>query len=306
MYHTMVMARAITRRLWVISSLSPFRGEGQGEGRGKQIHAAGAEGIQVAAATALRGGVDWILPHHRDLALCLAFGISPLDVMMSVLGHASDLSSRQARIVTTSGLAGRHLPHAAGIAYASKLQGRDEVTLASIDGPGTDSGDWHEGMNFASTHKLPMICLVQDDAPRAAVPPGHATMDIIVKRAHGYGMAAESIDGSDFNVALDALNRAVDRARSGEGPTLVHARITALTSRTPRGNFQTQDQLEAASRHDPIERMRRLLHDLGLLDDQGDDKIQRDCISVVEAALEQARSAPMAEPAKAMDNLHGA
>jgi TPP-dependent pyruvate/acetoin dehydrogenase alpha subunit len=232
MYHTMVMARAITRRVWVLQrrDVLPIYGE-------VARRAGGAEAVQVAAATALRGGVDWVVPHHRDLALCLALGVSPLDVMMSVLGHASDLSSRQARIVTTSGLAGRHLPHAAGIAY---------------------------------------------------------------------GMAAESIDGSDFNVALDALNRAVDRARSGEGPTLVHARITALTSRTPRGNFQTQDQLEAASRHDPIERMRRQLHDLGLLDDQGDDKIQRDCITVVEAALKQARSAPMAEPAKAMDNLHGA
>jgi 2-oxoisovalerate dehydrogenase E1 component alpha subunit len=229
--------------------------------------------------------------------------VSPLDVMMTVLGRASDLGSRQARIVTTSGLAGTHMPHAAGIAYASKLAGRDEVTLASIDERGTDTGDWHEALNFASIHRLPLICLVQDDAPRAAATPGQTATDLIVRRAHGYGMAAESIDGGDFDLALETLERAANHARSGEGPTLVHARITAMTSRTPRGAIQSQDQLETVARQDPIERMRRQLHETQLLDDEGDDQIQRDCISVIESALKQAQDSPMAEPAEALDNV---
>jgi 2-oxoisovalerate dehydrogenase E1 component alpha subunit len=263
----------------------------------------GAEAIQVAASAALRPGTDWIVPHPRDLALCLALGVSPLDAMLTALGRASDLGSRQARIVTTSGLAATHMPHAAGIAYASKLTGRDEVTLASIDDRGTDAGDWHEALNFASTHRLPLICLVQDDAPRAAATPGQTATDLIVRRAHGYGMAAESIDGGDFELALETLERAANRARSGEGPTLVHARLTALTSRTPRGAFQSQDQLETVARQDPIERMRRQLHEAQLLDDEGDDQIQRGCITVVESALEQALSFPMAQPAEALDNV---
>jgi TPP-dependent pyruvate/acetoin dehydrogenase alpha subunit len=116
-------------------------------------------------------------------------------------------------------------------------------------------------------------------------------------------MAAESIDGADFDLALEALERAANRARSGEGPTLVHARVTALTSRTPRGSIQSQDQLETVARQDPIERMRRQLHESQLLDDDGDDQIQRDCISVVESALKQAEDSPMAEPAEALDNV---
>jgi 2-oxoisovalerate dehydrogenase E1 component alpha subunit len=296
----MVMARAITRRLWVLRKLLPIYEEVAG---GADRGMPGAEAIQVAAAAALRPGVDWIVPQHTDLALCLAVGVSPLEVVMAALGRTSDLGSRQARIMTTSGLAGTHMPHAAGIAYASKLQGRDEVTLASIDQGGTDSGDWHEALNFAATHKLPLVCLVQDGATRAAAMPGQAAIDLIVKRAHGYGMAAESIDGGDFDVALDSLGRAAERARSGEGPTLVHARLTSLTSRTPRGSFQSQDQLESAAHQDPIERMRRQLHESQLLDDENDDQIQRDCISVVESALDQARNAPMAEPAEALDNV---
>jgi TPP-dependent pyruvate/acetoin dehydrogenase alpha subunit len=116
-------------------------------------------------------------------------------------------------------------------------------------------------------------------------------------------MAAESIDGGDFDLALETLERAADRARSGEGPTLVHARLTALTSRTPRGAFQSQDQLETVARQDPIERMRRQLHEAQLLDDDGDDQIQRGCITVVESALKQARDTPMAQPAEALDNV---
>lgn len=224
-------------------------------------------------------------------------------MIMIALGRTPDVGSRQARIVSTSGLTGTHIPHAAGIAYASMLLDRRKVTLASIDDRGTDSGDWHEGMNFASVHRLPLICLVQDDFPRAAAPPGQTATDLIVRRAHGYGMAAESIDGGDFDLALEAFDRAAERARSGEGPTLVHARLTALTSRTPRGAFQTQDQLEMGARQDPIERMRRQLHEAQLLDDNGDDQIQRGCIPVVESALEHALSSPMARPAEALDNV---
>ncbi len=295
----MVMARAITRRLWVLSKLDPVLPM-----YGEVARSAGrAEAIQVAAAAALRPGTDWVVPRHHDIALCLAFGLSPLDVMMTMLGRAFDFGSRRARIMSTSPLAGARMPHAAGIAYASKLLGRDEVTLASIDDRGTDSGDWHEALNFASVHRLPLVCLVQDDHPRATATPGQTGTDLIVRRAHGYGMAAESIEGGDFNLALEALNRATDRARSGEGPTLVHARIARLTSRTPRGSFQSQDQMEAVAKQDPIERMRLRLDEAQLLDDNGDEQIQRDCISVVEAALVQALSSPMAEPAAALENV---
>ena len=271
----------------------------------------------MAAAAALRPGHDWVVPCHRDLALCLALGLSPVEVMLALFGRADDpnsagrqspgaFASRRARVVTTSGLSGTQIVHAAGIAYASKLRGLDEVTLTSIGHHGTDSGDWHEGLNFAAVHSLPLVCLVQDDTPRAAVPPGKRAADMIALRAEGYGMAGESVDGNDFAASFDALTRAVDRARSGRGPTLVHARVVKLTSLTPRGSRQTQEQMEAISRQDPVDGMRRKLHDSQLLDDASDDQIHRDCISVVEAAIDQARSASSPEPASALDNVFGA
>ena len=305
LYRTMHMARAIERRVWVLgrSSQSPL-----------VIRVGGSEGVQVAAAAALRPGSDWVVPHHGDLALCLAMGVSPLDVMLGLFGRADDPSSggrqspfsfgsKRARIASSSDATGTQVVHAAGIAYASKLRERDEVTLVSIGHRGIDAGDWHEGLNFAAVHRLPMICVVQDETPRTHGLAGKHAADLIVMRAHGYRIAGERVDATDFASAFAVLSRAVERARSGGGPTLMHARVPDLTSLNARGAHKPQDQLEAIARLDPIERIRRDLHDLGMLDDDGDDRIQRDCTGVVEAAADQARAAASPEPSQALDNV---
>lgn len=301
----MVMARTIDRRMWLLSRLS---------GLASTFGAEGFEAVQVAAAAALRPGHDWIVPHHRDLALCLAAGLSPLDVMLAAHGRAADPASggrqapgtfglRTARIVSTSGLAGDHVIHAAGIAYASKLRGTDEVTLVSIGIRGIDSGDWHEGLNFAAVHGLPMVCLVQDGGSGAPALPGPQATDLIVARADGYGINGESVDGGDFEGSYGVLSRAVERARSGGGPSLVHARVAALAGLGPHAARLPQERLEAASRADPVDRMWRRLRDAQLVDEMTDAQVQRDCLSVVEAAAGQARHSPSPEPAAALDNV---
>jgi 2-oxoisovalerate dehydrogenase E1 component alpha subunit len=301
----MVMARAIDRRMWLLKRMSGLAASFGGDG---------FEAVQVAAAAALRPSLDWVVPHHRDLALCLAVGVSPLDVMLAVHGRFMDPGSggrqspgafglRRARIVSTSGLAGDHIVHAAGIAYASKLRGVDEVTLATIGVRGTESGDWHEGVNFASVHQLPVVFLVQDGGARASAPPGRRTADLIVSRAEGYGINGETVDGSDFNGSFITLSRAVERAREGRGPSLVHARVAPVTALGRRGTRLPPEQLEASAREDPIEKMRRRLYDEQLLDEATDEQVQRDCFGVVEAAADQALKSPEPEPALALDNV---
>jgi 2-oxoisovalerate dehydrogenase E1 component alpha subunit len=303
----MVMGRAIERRVWVLNRTSEQQ---------VSFSSSGSEAVQAAAAATLRPGTDWVLPCHRDLALCLAMGLSPLDVMLGLLGRAADPSSggrqrpvsfgsRRARIVSTSAVVGASVVQAAGIAYASRLQALDEVTLVSIGERGADTGDWHEGLNFASVHRLPLVCLVQDKTPRGGTLRGPALSDLIVKRAQGYGMAGDTVDGSDFDEALNTINRAVERARAGGGPTLLHARVPNLTSRSPRGSYLPREELEAMARQDPIERMRQGLHDSLLLDETTEAQVQRDGLSVVEAAIAHARQSPAPKPALALDNVFG-
>ena len=319
LYHTMAMARAIERRLWVLSLPHPVGKSRQDReeilsGMGTPtLTSAGFEALQVAAAAALRPGRDWVVPCPLDLALCLAVGVSPLDVMLAVFGRATDpgsagkqapgaFGSRAARVVMTSASAGRHVVQAAGIAYASKLLHVDEVTLVCTDERGTQSGDWHEGVNFAGAHSLPLICLVEDRAstegPIAQHPDGSA-----VARAEGYGLAGETVDGGDFDAALAAFGRAADRARSGGGPSLIHAAVVDLTSRAPGGRLRPPEDLEALASQDPIDRMRRRLLGAGVLDEAGDDQLQRDCAIVVASAVDEARAAASPEGPLALENV---
>ncbi|HSS94862.1 MAG TPA: thiamine pyrophosphate-dependent enzyme [Candidatus Dormibacteraeota bacterium] len=321
-YRTMVMARAIERRLWVLDRLLPphtVRRSRTGReatlaGVGQPTLAwTGFEAVQAAAAAVLRPGVDWIVPCNRDLTLCLAAGMSPLAVMLAIFARGSDpgsggrqvpgaFGSRSARIVMTSMLAGRHAVQAAGIAYASKVSGRDEVTLVCTDERGTLAGDWHEGINFAGAHSLPLICLVEDFAVGSS-PIGDHGDESPASRAQGYGLAAETIDGGDFDAALAAFGRAAARARSSAGPTLIHAAVPNLASSLPGGGRRPPEELEALAAHDPIDRMRRRLAAAGILDSEADDRIQRDCAAEVEAAVEQARASAPPEGALALQNV---
>ena len=301
----MVLARAVDRRMWLLNRLS---------GIPARFDATGLEAVQVAAAASLRAGFDWVLPHRRDLALCMALGLSPLHVMLGVLGRAAEPGSggrqpagmfglRSARIVPTSDFAGAHVVQAAGIAYASKARGSDEVTLVTCDGRGAESGDWHEGLNFAAVHRLAVVCLVEDRGHTAREIPGERPADLLALRADGYGIKGEVIDGGDFDACAAAFARAVARARAGEGPTLLHARVAPLTSVSPLGARLAQEQLEISTREDPLERMRRRLQDARILDEDTDESVQLDCASVVAAALEEAVASAPPRAAAALDNV---
>ena len=324
LYHTMVMARAIERRLWVLDHTDQLPPHHVGRSRmGREATLAGVgkhgfvctglEVVQVAAAAALRPGRDWIVPCPTDLALCLAVGLSPLDVMLAVFGRANDpasggrqtpgaFGSKAARVVMTSAAAGRHVVQAAGIAYATKVSGRDEVTLVCTDERGIQSGDWHEGINFAGVHALPLICLIEDRS-RTEGPIAQHSYGSPVDRAEGYGLAGETIDGGDFDIALAAFGRAADRARSQGGGTVIHALAVDLTSKAPGGGLRPPEELEALAGQDPIDRMRRRLLESGVLEAADDEQIQRDCASVVAAAVEEARAAPSPDGARALDNV---
>src|SRR6266851_2871055 len=256
LYHTMVMARAIERRLWVLHHMEEVQ---------TFPRAAGFEVVQVAAAAALRPGRDWIVPCPTDLALCLAAGLSPLDLMLAVFARARDPAS-----------GGRQRPGAFG------------------------SG--HEGINFAGAHALPLICLIEDRS-RSEGPIAQHSYGSTVDRAEGYGLAGETIDGGDFDTALAAFGRAADRARSQGGGTVIHALAVDLTSTAPGGGLRPPEELEGLAGQDPIDRMGRRLLDLGVLEAADDEQIQRDCASVVAAAVEEARAAPSPDGPQALDNV---
>src|SRR5918911_97666 len=291
MYRQMVMARAIDRRMWVLNrqGKAPFVISGQGH-----------EAAQVGAAAAMRPGVDWLCPYYRDLGFCLALGLTPLEFMLSVFARRDDPTSggrqmpshfglSRARIVTTSSTVATQVLHAAGIAYAAKARELDEVAVTCLGEGSTSKGDWHEALNFAGVHRLPFICLVQDNDYAISVPHRlQMGVESVASRAAGYGMAGVTVDGGDVLAVYEVMAQAVARARSGQGPTLVDAKVARFTSHSSdddQRRYRPQEELEAMLRRDPIERFRNYLLDENVIDEATDERIQQECAAEVEQAL---------------------
>ena len=297
MYRQMVLSRAIDRRMWVLNrqGRAPFVISGQGH-----------EAAQVGAAAAMRPGVDWLCPYYRDLAFCIALGLKPLEFMLSVFSRQDDPSSggrqmpshfslERARIVTASSTVATQVIHAAGIAYAAKLRGLPEVAVTCLGEGSTSKGDWHEGLNFAGVHRLPFVCLVQDNDYAISVPHRlQMAVESVADRAAGYGMAGVTVDGGDILAVYDVMRNAMDRARAGEGPTLIDAKVARFTSHSSdddQRRYRPPEELEAMLRRDPIERFRTYLLEASLLDEEEDERIQQECTSEVDQAVKTAESA---------------
>src|SRR5438105_3187429 len=309
-YRQMVLARAMDRRMWVLNrqGKAPFVISGQGH-----------EAAQVGAAAAMRPGVDWLCPYYRDLAFCIALGLTPLEFMLSVFSRREDPSSggrqmpshfslERARIVTTSSTVATQVIHAAGIAYAAKLRGLPEVAVTCLGEGSTSKGDWHEGLNFAGVHRLPFVCLVQDNDYAISVPHRlQMGVESVADRAAGYGMAGVTVDGGDVLAVYQVVKEAVDRARAGEGPTLVDAKVARFTSHSSdddQRRYRPPEELEAMLRRDPIERFRTYLLEASLLTEEDDERTQQECTSEVDQAVQTAESAEAPAAADIYRNLY--
>lgn len=182
--------------------------------------AAGREAAVVGAAAALDGG-DWIFPTPQDWAVALFRGTSTVDFVHRVFGDAHDalkghdmpggLSARERRIASVSAPAATHLPHAVGVAWSARREGEPLVTAALFDAPEIDAADFHTGLNFAGVMKAPTVflCRVRRGEESAA------------EHAVAYGLERARCDGSDLLAVVRTVGEAVERARRGEGPTVV-------------------------------------------------------------------------------------
>src|SRR5690349_21235293 len=172
MYWQMLRSRRLDERAWTLHR------------QGKiafHISAMGHEATQVGAAFGLRRGHDYVVPYYRDLALMLALGFTPRDFMLGLFGKEGEPTSRARQmpshwgkrsmnVVSTSSPVATQVPHAAGLALAMKLRGDDRVALTCIGEGSTSQGEWYEGLNWASVHQLPFICLVQNNVYAISVP----------------------------------------------------------------------------------------------------------------------------------------
>lgn len=311
MYQDMLLGRLLDQRVLVLNrqGRAPFAISGQGH-----------EGAQVGVGYALRRDYDWIIPYYRDITLVLVMGMTPRDQLMAALAKAGDpnsgarqmpahYSSREHNIVTGGSPVATQILHAVGVAQAFKYRGEDKVVVASVGEGGTSEGDWHEGLNWAAIHQLPVIFLVENNAFAISVPQAlQMAVEHVSDRAAGYGMPGQSVDGGDVLAVYRAASEAVARARGGGGPTLLEANCVRLQSHSSdddQRRYRSAEDLDEMLRHDPLERFRVDLESSSILADGEADQMRQECQKVIDAAQAEADQAPAPDPASALDYVYG-
>ncbi|MER6299434.1 pyruvate dehydrogenase (acetyl-transferring) E1 component subunit alpha [Kitasatospora sp. NPDC001539] len=232
----------------------------------------GQEACQVAAALVL-GERDWLFPSYRDTLAVVSRGVDPLEALTLLRGNAhTGYDPRASRTAPLCTPLGTQAPHAVGLAHAARLSGEPVVALAMLGDGGTSEGDFHEALNFAAVLRAPVVFLVQNNGYAISVPlSAQSAAPSLAHKAVGYGMPGRLVDGNDAPALHSVLTEAVERARSGEGPTLVEAltyRIEAHTNADDATRYRTEPEVAAWREHDPILLMERALRDLGVLDDR--------------------------------------
>jgi 2-oxoisovalerate dehydrogenase E1 component alpha subunit len=227
----------------------------------------------------LQRGKDWFLPYYRDLAMIVALGVTPREVMLQHFAKKDDPSSggRQMpghygyakhKVVTGSSPVATQNCHAVGVALASKMRNADEVSVVSVGEGGTSKGDWHESLNFAAIHDLPVIFLCQNNQYAISVPvPQQVAGGSVAARGAGYGMPGVEVDGTDVLAMYEVMKEAGDRARRGEGPTLVEAKTYRLTAHSSDDNDRTyrgREEVDEWRAKEPLPKFRQYLLDNGI------------------------------------------
>lgn len=227
----------------------------------------GQEAAQIGAAAALRGD-DWVAATYRDAALNWRAGY-PWRLL--VLGRTGDERGGQVpedvNILPPSITVGGHMIHAVGLAWAEKLKATDRIALASFGDGATSEGDFHEAMNFAAVYETPTVFFCQNNGFAISYPISEQTRsESIAAKAEAYGMPGARVDGNDVVAVLAAVREAVDRARNGNGPSLIEAvtyRIGPHTTSDDPTRYRDELATERWRERDPLERVRKLLEKAG-------------------------------------------
>lgn len=290
--------------------------------QGKVPFALGSEGheaLQAGASMAFNRGKDILAPYYRDLGLAIGIGLTPYEIMLSIFARADDhnggrqfpnhYSSKKAGLMSFSSILAAHIPHAVGAAYALKYRGEAGRAVLVTCGDGTTSeGEWHESMNFAAVHKLPLVMLVENNQWAISTPLNQQMgQPNIYKRAEGYGMPGEQFDGFDPIATYDAVHRAMERARSGGGPALIEGvcyRFLAHSTDDNDMTYRSKDEVTEHRKDDPVPRFERVLLDAGVMTADEIEAMRKDVLRETNEATDKAEAMPYPEAADLYKHLY--
>ena len=251
---------------------------------------------------------DFILGHHRGHGLCIAKGAN-LDLMMAEFYgkengycrgrggsmHIADVSTGN---LGANGVVGGGIPMAVGVGIGLKMQGKNRVLLSFFGDGGASTGAFHESMILAVLYQVPVVFICENNQYAMSFAADKwTTSERLAKFAEVYGMPGTAVDGNDLLAVKTAVQKAVDHARQGNGPSLVVNNTYRYRghSKSDRNRYRTQDEIEEWQRNDPILRFNKVLLDEGLLDENEIEAIKNAAYEAIEEARVFAENSP--EPA---------
>ena len=305
MYRQMLLARAVDERMWLLQRAGKIAFVISGQGH---------EGAQVGIAWSLRRGHDWLAPYYRSVATVMTFGMTAEEIIAAHLAKGNDPSSggRQMpghyggaayNIISTSSPVGTQALHATGLAMGAWVRGDDAVALTAFGEGTSNQGEVHEAMNFAGVHKLPVVFVVENNGYAISVPLSKQSgVQDIALRAQGYGFPGVVVDGTDVLACYEAGRDAIDRARRGDGPTLIEAKVARLTSHSSdddQRRYRDMDEVTSLTQRDALAIFAQQLRDVGVLTDEAEDRMKAEIKQEVNEANRAAEARPDPDPATA-------
>lgn len=279
----------------------------------------GHEAVQAGAAMAFERGKDVLVPYYRDLGLDLGVGVTPYDVLLSLFARAADQSggrqfphhyaSRELNVYSISSIIAAQLSHAVGAAYALKLRKEHGRAVLTTFGDGaTSEGEWHESLNFAAVHKLPIVFLCENNEWAISTPlTEQMGQPDVYKRAAGYGMPGAVVDGFDPIACYAAVKAAMERAKSGGGPTLVEAKCYRFLSHTTDDDdrtYRSREEVAERRKDDPVPKFERFLAEQGILSPEAAEQLRQTVLAEANDATDRAEAMPYPKATDLYDRVY--
>jgi len=305
MWRTILLTRRLDQKIWALNRMgkAPFA-----------VSCQGHEGAQIGSAWALREGHDVVCPYYRDTGVMIALGMTAREILEAVFAREADPNSggrqmpnhwgcARLRIITGSSPIATHIPHAAGIALAARMRGEDTVVVCYFGDGAASKGDFHEAMNFAGIHNLPLVAICENNGYAISVPLAkESAVENIAEHAHQYRCLGMIVDGNDPLDVYASVNAAVHRARKGEGPSLIECKTYRYLSHTSDDDdrtYRTPQEVEAWRKKDPFQRLKQYLIEQRLLSEAHEAELESEVTAEIEEAVKAAEASAPPEPAAA-------
>jgi pyruvate dehydrogenase E1 component alpha subunit len=276
----------------------------------------GQEAVAVGAISAIRKD-DYVLTSYRDHGQAIAKGMSPDAVMAELFGKAGGCSQgkggsmhlfdKEIGFLGGHAIVGGQIPLATGVAFATKYQGTDQVTLCFFGEAAVNQGAFHESFNMAQLWKLPCIYICENNQYGMGTSLQRAmSLHDISQKAYAYEMASEFVDGMDVLAVREATARAVERARKDYLPTLIEVRTYRFMghSMSDPGNYRTRAEIEKYQERDPLKVFAATLREEKIISEKDYEAMEKQVQADVEHALRFADESPLPEPEKLYTDVY--